>query len=370
MAPVTTAQQRTDPVGALSALGVRLITSPRRSTREREVVSGLRADPRLLMRLPTLPIYAAQTALLSVAMGPAITRALDCSPDIVSIEHDTSAALGERVPDYIPRVLTAQNVTPAYYASRRDSKRGVHRLAYAIESRRATQFISRWLQTFDQLIAMSESDAQLLRAYTQTPVTVIPNGAVIGPSLPAPSRANATVLFTGTMNHPPNRDGILWFHARVWPQVRSLVTDAQLTIVGRHPDPEVRALADRDPSVRVMGEVPDMSPFLAEAALLVAPLHAGGGTRLKILDAFAAERAVVSTTIGAEGIAVTHGEHLLIADKPTDFADATVQLLRDHSLRAAIARSGRQLAEERYDWLAVGEDFSRLLQQVVSRRYI
>ena len=133
-------------------------------------------------------------------------------------------------------------------------------------------------------------------------------------------------------------------------------------MVGRHPAREVAALAEQDPTVRVTGEVPDMAPYFLDASIVIAPLRSGGGTRLKILDAFAAARAVVATTVGAEGLDVVDGTHLLIADDPSSFAKATIQLLGDAALRQRLAAGGRRLAEDRYDWQVLGARLAESLR--------
>ena len=296
-------------------------------------------------------------------MAPVIALEMAAPPDVVTIEHDTAVALGDGLGSVAPRVLTVHNVTAEYYRTRARSDRGLTRIAWEIESRRVDRYISPRLGQFARLVAMSDKDAGLLRSRTDTPVDIVPNGTVMGPPL-TPSEAGPTVLFTGTMNHPPNRDAVLWFHACVWPAVLRSVPDAVLLVVGRHPQKEVAALGATDAAVRVTGEVRDMTPFLAEATVVVAPLLSGGGTRLKILDAFAAERPVVATTIGAEGLDVTHGEQLLIADDAQAFASATISLLRDAELSRAIAARGRCVAAERYDWATLGLRLSDILAAV------
>lgn len=364
VAPVFATQRRGDPVGALRDVGVRLVAAPRRASRLAEARAGLLRNPGLAPRAAVMPFYAMQTELLAVDMLRVVAGAMPSAPDVVVVEHDFCAALRERLPWHVPAVLTVHNVTADYYAQRAASARGLRRAAYRVESARAERFIGPLLERYARVVAMSDADAALLRARTSTPVEVVPNGTTIGPVVVA-VQAHPTILFTGTMNHPPNREGILWFHAHVWPLVRRELPDARLLVVGRHPQAEVLALAERDRSVEVTGEVADMAPYFADATVVVAPLLSGGGTRLKILDAFAARRAVVATSLGAAGLDVQGGRHLLVADDGPGFASATVRLLTDARLRDEIAARGRRLVEERYGWGTLGTRLGEILRAVV-----
>jgi glycosyltransferase involved in cell wall biosynthesis len=160
------------------------------------------------------------------------------------------------------------------------------------------------------------------------------------------------MLSMATMYWPPNIDGVLGFAREVLPLIRHDEPDAPFYIVGARPPDEVRALMI-DATIEVTGYVDDPMPYLESSALMVVPLRAGGGMRVKILEALARGIPVVSTTIGAEGIDVTPGEHLLIADEPADFAAAVVRLLRDRVFADQLAANGHRHAIGRYDWRAV-----------------
>jgi len=160
---------------------------------------------------------------------------------------------------------------------------------------------------------------------------------------------------------------VLWFADEVLPLVRAAVPEFTLDIVGSSPPPAVRRLA-RAPGVHVIGRVPDPRPWLRDAAIVVVPLRAGSGTRLKILEAWAAGRPVVSTTVGAEGLDAAHGRHLLVADDAPGFARAVRRLLADPRLRDRLAHAGRTLAEERYGWPSVVRVIEEVHAEVQSRR--
>jgi len=153
----------------------------------------------------------------------------------------------------------------------------------------------------------------------------------------------------------------------VLPAIRARVPDVTFSIVGKTPSPAVRDLAARFAHVRVTGEVDDVRPYLERAAVAVVPLLSGGGTRLKILEAMAAGRAVVSSSIGAEGLELRHGTDVLLADAPTDFAAACVSVLNDAETRGRLERSGRRLVEEKYDWSVTRQGLKELYRILASR---
>ncbi len=170
------------------------------------------------------------------------------------------------------------------------------------------------------------------------------------------------LIFTGTMDYHPNTQAAVFFAERCWPLIRRQIPDATWQIVGRNPPPEIQRLAQL-PGVTVTGWVPDVRPYLARAALAIAPLLIGGGTRLKILEAFAMQKAVVSTSLGCEGIAVEPGKHLVVRDKPEAFADAVIALLQHPEQRAAYGAAGRALVETTYSWERCGADLLRALER-------
>jgi glycosyltransferase involved in cell wall biosynthesis len=220
---------------------------------------------------------------------------------------------------------------------------------------------------FDAVIAVSEPDkAQFEREYGWPHVYAI-DTAVDEEYFRNDGTAEVPgrVLFIGSMDWMPNQDGVLWFVHEVWPLVRAIRPEATFHIVGRHPPRTIRALSST-PGVTVTGGVPDVRPHLAGAEVVVVPLLVGGGTRLKIYEAMAMRRAVVSTTIGAEGLPVTHGEHYLAADDPSDFAGAVVKLLADSGYRAGVGTAADRFVRERYGSESVARQFEAICQRVVS----
>lgn len=181
-------------------------------------------------------------------------------------------------------------------------------------------------------------------------VWVVPNGYPV-PAWPV-GRAEVgdppTVVFPGQFSYPPNLDGARYLVADVLPRLRSRIPDVAVRLVGRH-DQRLELLAS-EPGVRLTGRVPDMAPELARADLVAVPVRFGSGTRIKILEAFAHRIPVVSTSLGCEGLDVEEGRHLLVADRPADFAEACYALLHDVRLRTALTQAAHELYRERYRW--------------------
>jgi glycosyltransferase involved in cell wall biosynthesis len=169
------------------------------------------------------------------------------------------------------------------------------------------------------------------------------------------------------MDWYPNEDAMLYFIDTILPAIRRSVPAVSLSVVGRNPSERLRSVAARA-GVHVTGTVKDVRPHVARAAVCVVPLRVGGGTRLKIFEALAMGKAVVSTTVGAEGLPVVAGHHLLLADDVEDFAHAVASLLRDPGRRQHLARAGRRLVEEHHSWTRVAQEFEAHGQDVLARR--
>lgn len=216
-------------------------------------------------------------------------------------------------------------------------------------------------------IAVSELDRELLAANAPgATIRSIPTGVDTAFFVPNGWReAPASLVFVGSMDWYPNEDAILSFIQAILPGIRWHVPEASLTVVGRNPSLRLRAAA-ADAGVRVTGTVPDVRPYLSEAAVVVVPLRVGGGTRLKIFEALAMGKAVVATGVGAEGLPLVAGTHYLRGDGPDDFARAVVSLLKDPDRRKALGAVGRRLVEERFAWPQVAGEFAARCEEVVA----
>jgi len=239
---------------------------------------------------------------------------------------------------------------------------------YGAQHRRMHRYEGRTLGRFDAVLAVSDADRQTFtRLYPDAvrgPVHIVPTGVDTDFFKPSVSPARATQLvFTGSMDWLPNEDAMRYFCRSILPLVRAEEPEAGLSIVGRAPTPAVQSLA-AEPGVEVTGRVDDVRPFMEQAAVYIVPLRIGGGTRLKIFEAMAMGKAVVSTTVGAEGLPVVNGEHLLLADEPRSFARAIVRLIRDQDQRERLGDAARRLVLARYDWSAVAGALEEPLMRI------
>jgi sugar transferase (PEP-CTERM/EpsH1 system associated) len=268
-----------------------------------------------------------------------------------------------------PSVIFTHNVESEIWRRHAATKLGIAgRLLYGMQHRRMLTFEARTLQRFDAILAVSEADrdtfARLYPDDVTGPIHIVPTGVDTEFFRPSGSPPRETeIVFTGSMDWLPNEDAMRYFCRQVLPQIRADEPGVRLSIVGRAPTPAVRCLAD-EAGVRVTGRVDDVRPFVDEASVYVVPLRIGGGTRLKIFEAMAMGKAVVSTTVGAEGLPVRNDEHLIIADDPPSFARAVVQLIRDDRLRARLGSAARDLVLERYDWSAVAGALEEPLKRI------
>jgi glycosyltransferase involved in cell wall biosynthesis len=249
------------------------------------------------------------------------------------------------------------------------------RLFLELEARRLRRYEAAICARFDALMVVSEPDHAFLQlaaadaGVTLPPAAIIPI-AVDAQGAPPVARAAAplTILSMATMFWPPNVDGVLWFAREVFPLVRRAAPAARFVVMGARPPASVRRLADEDSSITVTGYVEDPAPYLEQTAALIVPVRAGGGMRVKILEALARGLPIVSTTIGYEGIALTPGEQLLVGDTPESFAAALVQLLQEPALGRRLAAAGRRVAEERYDWRVVNPAVDALYERALAAR--
>jgi glycosyltransferase involved in cell wall biosynthesis len=222
------------------------------------------------------------------------------------------------------------------------------------EARRLARAERRAVRSADAVLSVSDQECQYYQGLGAGAVHVVPNGVDCAAFADLDSGrpgAGPVILFLGLLSWGPNVEAARFLAEAALPQVRAAIPDARLVLVGRDPVPEVRALA-RLGGVTVAANVPQVRPYLAEACALAVPLQSGGGTRLKILEAFAAGLPVVSTAVGAEGIAARAGHHLLVAERD-DFPEALRRILTDMPLRARLAAEARVLARQEYDWARV-----------------
>jgi sugar transferase (PEP-CTERM/EpsH1 system associated) len=284
-------------------------------------------------------------------LTPALNVPGDLGCPVVLFQHNVEAMIWER------RAKVASNSVVRLYM--REQWRRMQRVERAQCLR------------FDHVVAVSPEDAAVFRArYGVERVSSVPTGVDTEFFRPSGtvSRKSASIVFTGSMDWMPNEDGMTFFVEDVLPLVKRAVPEATLTIVGRNPTARVRALAEGRSDIMVTGTVPDVRPFLESASVVVVPLRIGGGTRIKIYEAMGMERAVVSTTIGAEGLDVVDGEHILLADDPQSFADAVIGLLNAPERAEQVGRQAASHVRAHFGWAAVAEQFADRCVAAASRR--
>lgn len=236
--------------------------------------------------------------------------------------------------------------------------------------RKAQRFERLACRRFDQVIAVSPEDAEIMRRdYGVAAVSDVPTGVDTDFFRPSgtlrPSPFN--LVFTGSMDWLPNEDGIRYFTDQILPRIKRAVPEVTLTVVGRNPYPGLIELGQRDPSVIVTGRVDDVRPYIDRAAAYIIPLRIGGGTRLKVYEAMAMEKPIVSTTLGAEGLPVTNGEHLLLADAPETFADGVTRVLTDREFATNLGACAASLVRRKFGWQRVAKEFEELCRRAIEQ---
>jgi polysaccharide biosynthesis protein PslH len=322
-----------------------------------------------LLRLPSPAPYAVRK-FTSPAVRK-LVREWDASRRFdVAVCDFLSASLNFPARTRTPTVLFQHNVESALWQRQARHAPDIFRsAAFRVEAAKMSAYERDAVRRFRHVIAVSENDRELMSAMTDASrITVVPTGVDVKKyssegegarsSGEGKSRDSGLVVFLGSMDWEPNVDGVEYFCRDVWPTVLEAVPSARFRVVGRDPHPRVRRLASE--TIEVTGTVPSVVEHLREAAVVVVPLRVGGGTRLKIFEAMATGKAVVSTTVGAEGLDVTDGEDILLADDAGAFAGSLIGLLRDDARREALGRAAAALAA-RYDWSVIARRFEDVL---------
>ena len=355
---------------ALREVGVRNWVAPRPASQPLEAARALLEDPCVLATALTGPVRALEMRVFWRRLAPLVQRAIaEHRPEVVVVGHDMAAAWAQAIPREIPAVLTLHNLTWRWYESRARLAGGSRAALLRAEGARYRRHVLRTLDRYDLLLPVSTQEADELRALTAKRVELLPIGVDTQVLAPTPDAGAdpPRFLFTGTMSYPPNAEGARWLAAEVWPLVRAQLPQAQLTIVGKDPPAAVKALDGRA-GIEVAGFVESMVPYFEQATAVLVPIRTGAGIRVKIIEAMSAGRAIVSTSLGWEGmVGVESGRHLLVADAPADFAAAAVRLIGEPQTRTAMAGAARELAVREYDWRSLGNRLGELLDSCTSR---
>jgi len=268
-----------------------------------------------------------------------------------------------------PSVLFQHNVESEIWRRHAETATNpVRKAIYGMEYRKMLRFEESAVRKFHHVIAVSENDRALLARWVAPDrVTVVPTGVDLARYSPGSSARETAplVTFVGAMDWEPNVDGVEYFCAEIWPLIQAEVPEARFRIVGRSPGGRVQRWASE--KVEITGQVASVIEHLRQSAVVIVPLRIGGGTRLKIYEAMATAKPVVSTTVGAEGLEVKHGRDIILADDARSFSQAVVMLLRDPDLRRRYGSAAAETAS-RFDWPTIGQRFSEVLGSVAEAR--
>lgn len=287
--------------------------------------------------------------------------------DLLVVDEICMTPYGQGFPG--PKLVIRHKVDHVHYREVAATQPlGIRKLMQWVDAYKLRRYEQRAMTQFHTAVCCSEDDAAIIRALNpEVPLTVIGNGVDLSYFAPLEELLGLpTLLYMGTMHYYPNIDAVHYFFRTIHPQLVQLVPDAQVWIVGHNPPADILAW-QRLPGVTVSGSVPDVRPYLKKSLATIVPLRLGSGTRLKILESIAAQRPVVSTSVGAEGLGLRHDEHLLIADDPGEFAKQTAELLRNPALRQRLIAAARPIVATRYSWQALGEQYEGVCREVAGR---
>ena len=342
---------------------IETVRAPRRSPLKRFLSLFLSPLPDMALRLPSAEFSAKLAATLRrVPFDVVQIEGIEMAPHWMSEVRNWKLELETPNPklqtpisvfdDHNAEYVLQQR---AFETDARQPRRWVAALYSFIQWKKLSRYETMICRLADQVVAVSEADkAALQRLVPGLDVTVVPNAVDVAyytsndiqPS-PLPPRS---LIFTGKMDFRPNVDAVLWFCQEVLPLVRRKLPDARFYIVGQSPHRRVLRLAN-DPAVTVTGYVDDVRSYIAGACVYVVPLRMGGGTRLKVLEAMAMGKPIVSTSLGCEGFeGLESGKELSLADTPEDFARRVMELLGDAARREKLGQAARRFVEQRYDW--------------------
>ena len=293
-------------------------------------------------------------------------RAVDCDVvvcDFLAPAANVPANLGK------PTLLFQHNVEAMIWKRHCEVQTNPLKKAYLFAQwKKMRRFERRMCRSLNAVIAVSQEDhEQMQREYRVKNIFDVPTGVDTEFFKPTGAEKSAphNLVFTGSMDWLPNEDAIRYFTEQIMPRIKSQIPEATLTVVGRNPYPSLVELAKNDNSIIVTGRVDDVRPYMERAAAYVVPLRVGGGTRLKIFEAMAMEKPIISTTIGAEGLPVTDGRELLLADTPESFAAAVVKVLQDRDIANALAKRAAALVRGEFGWQKVAERFANICEETL-----
>ncbi len=266
-----------------------------------------------------------------------------------------------------PAILTHHNIESQLIHRRAQvEKNPLSKFYLNVQKKRLERYEVIQSTRFSCNIMMSELDSIALKKKAPTANTyIIPNGVDPEYYHPRPGFETEALIYTGSMNMYANKDAVLYFLQEIWPLLKSKKPECIFYVIGENPPKELTELSQKDSSVITTGFVEDVRPYVAKASVYIVPLRIGGGTRLKVVDAMAQGKAIVSTTIGCEGIPVNPGGDIIIADSPSLFADEVVNLLNDENRRKELGTAARNMVKVKYSWEVIGKEIEMLYEKLI-----
>jgi glycosyltransferase involved in cell wall biosynthesis len=282
--------------------------------------------------------------------------------------HFDTIALAQYLPDDypVPKVVTHHNVESEVLFRRAKTTHNIVQKAYLyMDAKKLLNYEKKHLKMFSCNLSCSEVDKEKLQAIDNSiRVEVIPNGTDTSYFMPNPNKEkNHIITHIGGLV-AANLDAVQYFLSEIWPIVKRAKNDICLNLVGRNAPKTILDIAKNDQNIQIAGFVEDVRPYMEEAALIIVPLRYGGGTKLKVLNSLAMGKAVVSTSIGIEGIDVSPGKNIIVEDTPKKFAESVIYLLENANIRKDIGSMGRRLIEEKYDWTMIGKRQRELYKEI------
>ncbi len=270
-----------------------------------------------------------------------------------------------------PIVLFTHNVEAEVWERQyRVSKDPISKLMFGLEYVRLKRAERYYAERAARVLAVSESNRRFFGRYVggAEQVTLVPTGVDTDYFRPAPKASrDRHLVFTGSMDWAPNHDAMEYFDREILPLIRVEEPEVEIWMVGRNPPASLSRLVKGDSKVHLTGRVEDVRPFIDQSSVYVLPMRTGSGTRLKVFEAMASGKAIVSTPVGAEGLPVTHGENLMLAAEPAEFAKAVIQLIRDAELRRHVEVGARALVERGFSWRAATDRLEEAVTTAVKR---
>lgn len=289
--------------------------------------------------------------------------------DLAICDFVQSALLFRRVTN-IPTLLFTHNVEAKIFKRHLEAATNpATKLLWSSQQKRMERFEEKSINSFDRVIAVSDNDASIFEdEYGAQNAVSIPTGVDIDFYQPGDheNEQASNIVFCGSMDWLPNEDGVRYFLTDIAPILDQRIADWSLTVVGRNPSEAMQTLAKQNPKVTLTGWVDDVRPYLVKAGVCVVPLRIGGGTRMKIYEAMAMGKAVVATTVGAEGLEVEDKRDIRLVDEPSEIADAIAELITQEPVRRSMEQSARRLVEENFSWGSVADRFSEICHETVA----